>query len=90
MNKIHLALAAGTFVVAGIAAVNYAHISREEKAKRAEIKKNQELDIQAINLAAERMKEKLNDGVHFESIYDLFRDLGDEINFQKIAVRIED
>lgn len=90
-NKIAIAaLAAGALAVTGIATVNYLQITREEKVKRAEFKRNEKLDIHAVGLAAVRIKERLDAGDSFDSVFDLATNFNEEIKFQKIAVRIED
>lgn len=92
MNKFNIALAvAGTFiVVAGIATADYRKTVREEEAKRAEIKRNIDLDVKAVDLAAERIHKKLREGGSFSTLSDVAHSLNDEIKFQKIAVRLED
>ncbi|ADD81043.1 gp045 [Rhodococcus phage ReqiPoco6] len=89
-NKIAIAaLAVGALAVAGIATINCLQITREEEAKRAEFKRNEELNVHAVTLAAMRISERLEAGDHFASVNDLTDNFNEEIKFQKIAVRFD-
>lgn len=76
--------------VAGVAFVGAAvhqsiRVRREETAKRLEIQKNLNLDLEAIRRASDITHERLNSGGYTgRRVVDLLDDLQNEIDFQKM------
>jgi hypothetical protein len=92
MNKIETeAVAVACLVLTGVQVVKSLKTIRTERAKRAEIQRNLELDLKAIALAGARMSEKFDEeNFTFRSLADLEKDMYEEIKFQQMIVRYED
>jgi hypothetical protein len=83
--------AVACLILTGVQVVKSLKTIRTERAKRAEIQRNLELDLEAIALAGERMSEKLADkNSAFRSLADLEADMTEEIQFQQMIVRYKD
>lgn len=75
-------------VAAVLTAKTCIKVTREERAKRAEIDRNLQLDLAAIHSASRVIVDRIDAG-EIRSL-DALRDaINTEINFQKIAVREE-
>ena len=88
--KLVAAVALGTATV-GIAAISHIKTTREERAKRRDIQKNLDLDLKAIRLAGEQIAMRLKRG-DFDNalVLGCMNAYNEELEFQKIAVRIQD
>lgn len=66
----------------------YSKISRSEAKKRQEIRRQGQLDLKALGIAAELVHERMNDPEYLHlGIANVMNDFNNEIAFQKIAVR---
>ena len=80
-------LVVGT-AVSALGVVTYLKIHRSEMKKRQEIQRQARLDLKAIGIAAEVIKERMDDPEYIrKGVGHLVNDFDNEIEFQKIAVR---
>lgn len=80
-------LVVGT-AVSALGVVTYLKIHRSEMKKRQEIQRQGRLDIKAIEIATDVIKERMDDPEYIrKGVGNMLTDFNNEIAFQKIAVR---
>lgn len=84
-----LAVAAGSFTIAGIAAHDYFKTVRREKAARAKIAQDSFLYALAATSAQARIEKKLESGSYLPNVFDLANDFHEEVEFEMIALRYD-
>lgn len=76
--------------VAGIAVTEYVTAVHNERAKRREIEKNRQIELEAIRRASTIVQERLNDRAYLlRGLGPIMEDLSNEIRFQSIALRTQ-
>ena len=89
MNEEYVNIAVVVTSVAAIAVSGlYAvKIIKEGRQKREQIKKDYQLDSEAIKRATTKMRTDIKAGKYDGKFYELYNDLDDSIEFEKIAIR---
>ena len=86
-NQIHnIMFFATCAAIVGVSVKSIVDISRQEEAKREEMRAQAQLDIQAIHNASKVVRSMIDAG-HIRSLSQLSETVNNEIAFQKIAIR---
>lgn len=89
-TKLTLSILMGTGAVAH-SIMGFLRTHRQAKREREQIKHNSELDLQAIRRAGDQFTEELKSGaLNGLSLSEMLIALNQRIEFEKIAIRLED
>lgn len=76
--------------IVGLSVASYIKTHRREVAKREEIQRNYELNIQAIRNASERAEMRMENGLYDNlSLAQIMEAYENDIEFQKIIIRMK-